>query len=109
MKKKILFPLLILPLAGGWYWWSASHTVKTDPAGEMKIATVDQGPVKLVVMASGRISPNYEVDIKCKASGQVINLPFDVSDLVKQGDLVLELDPIDEKRHVAQMQGDLTT
>src|SRR3954465_13408884 len=83
MKKKILLPLLILPIAGGWYWWNAAHATKVDPAAEMKLAAVDQGPVKLVVMASGRISPNYEVDIKCKASGEVVKLSFDVSDFVK--------------------------
>jgi HlyD family secretion protein len=71
------------------------------------MATVDRGPVKLVVMASGRISANYEVDIKCKASGEVTNLPFDVSDVVKKGSLVLELDPIDEQRAVDQAKAAL--
>jgi len=28
-----------------------------------------------------------------QGSGEVINLPFDVSDIVKKGALVLELDP----------------
>src|SRR4051812_26670436 len=109
MKKKFWLPLLILPIAGGWYWWNAAHATKVDPAADMKLAAVDQGPIKLVVMASGRISANYEVDIKCKASGEVVKLPFDVSDFVKKGQLVLELDPVDEKRHVKQVQADLTT
>ena len=43
-----------------------------------------------------------KVDIKCKASGEVISLPFDVSDIVKKGERVMELDPIDEVRAVDQ-------
>src|SRR5215475_14381942 len=104
MKKRFLFPLLLVPIVGGVLWWSAAHTGKMDPAGKSRVVTVDRGPVKLVVMASGKISPNFEVDIKCKASGEVINLPFDISDFVKKGELVLELDPIDEQRLVDQQK-----
>src|SRR5207253_380082 len=40
------------------------------------------------------------VDIKCKASGQITKLPFDISDSVKKGQLLVELDPVDEQRGV---------
>ena len=45
--------------------------------------------------------------IKCKASGQIVSLPFDISDEVKQGDLLLKLDPVDEERNVRQAQVNL--
>jgi HlyD family secretion protein len=44
------------------------------------------------------------VDIKCKASGEVVKLPFDVSDSVKKDDLLVELNPIDEERVLRQAQ-----
>jgi hypothetical protein len=50
---------------------------------------------------------NLEVDIKCKASGEVIKLPFDISDAVKKGELLVELDPIDEERRVKLAEADL--
>jgi RND family efflux transporter MFP subunit len=43
---------------------------------------------------------NLDVDIKCRASGEVKKLPFDVSDKVKTGDLLFELDPTDMQRVV---------
>jgi HlyD family secretion protein len=109
MKKKWLLAGLVLVLgAAGAAWYSTNRLrAAVSGAGETKIVTVDRGLVRPVVTATGRIAANYEVDIKCKASGEVINLPFDVSDAVKKGALVLELDPRDEQRRVDQMQAAL--
>ncbi|MBU1023060.1 efflux RND transporter periplasmic adaptor subunit [bacterium] len=71
------------------------------PATEVK---VERGPISLSVSSSGRIVSNLDVEIKCKASGEVIALPFDVSDKVSKGDLVVELDPVDENRNVKKSQ-----
>ena len=43
------------------------------------------------------MASNLDVDIKCKAGGEIIKLPYDVSERVKKGDLLVELDPIDEQ------------
>ena len=106
-KKKLLFMLLLVPIAGGWFWWNGTR-VAAPPSDGIRIVTADRGTVRSIVMATGRVSANYEVDIKCKASGVVITLPFDVSDIVKKGALVLELDPIDEQRHVDQQKAALS-
>jgi HlyD family secretion protein len=89
---------------GGTVWWKGAHPAPAAEKATLNIVTVDRGTVRQVVNATGKISSNYDVDIKCKASGEVISLPFDVSDVVKKGELVLELDPIDEQRRVAQME-----
>jgi len=47
---------------------------------------------------------NLDVAIKCKASGEVVAVPRDVSDEVKEGDLLVELDPVDEKRRVKRAE-----
>ena len=52
---------------------------------------------------------NFDVQIKCKASGQVIKLPYDVSDYVKKDSLLVELDPVDEKRSVEQAKVSLSS
>ncbi len=108
VKKKWLVLTGLVVVAGGWYWWHSAHAVVPEAGGEVKIVAVDKGPVKQVVMASGKISANYEVDIKCKASGEVVSLPFDESDFVKKGSQVLQLDPVDEQRAVDQATGALT-
>lgn len=54
--------------------------------------------------ASGPVVSNLEVEIKCKATGEVIELPYDISARVKKGDLLLKIDPVDEERSVQQAQ-----
>jgi HlyD family secretion protein len=110
MKKKKLFlaGLAFMLVGGAVAWYSTKGLRPATAAVETRIVTVDRGLVRPVVTATGKIAANNEVDIKCKASGEVINLPFDVSDVVKKGELVLQLDPIDEKRRVAQQEAALT-
>lgn len=67
---------------------------------EKKSAVVERKSIKLQVESTGRVVSNLDVDIKCKASGEVIALPFDISDKVIKDDLVAELDPVDEERNV---------
>ena len=63
---------------------------------------VEKGSIRTVVSCTGQVVSNLDVEIKCKASGEVINLPFDISDRVKKGDLIVEIDPVDEQRKVNQ-------
>lgn len=65
---------------------------------EFETAEVVVGDVSLAVNAAGTVFANREVEIKAKASGEIIELPFDVGDQVMKGDLLAKLDPVDEKR-----------
>lgn len=67
-------------------------------------AKVERGNIRLEVSSVGIVQSNLDVEIKCKASGEIISLPYDVSDPVKEGDLLVELDPVDEERNVRQAE-----
>ena len=54
---------------------------------------------------TGKVVSNLDVDIKCKASGTVKTLPYDISDAVKKGDVIVEIDPVDMNRIVTQSEG----
>ncbi|MGN6370422.1 MAG: efflux RND transporter periplasmic adaptor subunit [Phycisphaerae bacterium] len=58
-------------------------------------AVVTRGDVEKSVESSGKVVANLEVDIKCRASGEVTTLPFDISQKVKKGDVLCQLDPTD--------------
>jgi HlyD family secretion protein len=105
-KKTLIIGVLVLALAGGGYWWYTRQAAATAAAGAevTEIAEVFRGPLIESVQSTGRVVSNQDVDIKCKASGQVINLPADISDHVKKGDLLMELDPVDQQRTVQQSQ-----
>jgi RND family efflux transporter MFP subunit len=100
-KKYIIILLGIAVIAVGYFLSLSSNHVASETE-EWSNAQVEKGPIRLTVSCTGRVVSNLDVEIKCKASGEVIKLPFDVSDQVKKGDLVVELDPVDEQRKVKQ-------
>jgi HlyD family secretion protein len=102
-RRLVLIPLLVLVVVGGGgCWWWQSSSAASAAANAPIFATVTTATVQRAVTASGTVAANLDVAIKCKASGIVSRVPFDISEPVKKGDLVLELDPIDEQRSVNQ-------
>jgi HlyD family secretion protein len=108
-KRKIGVVVAAVVLAGG----VGSYLLFGGGSGQAAtVATtstaVERGNIRQVVACSGRVVANFDVDIKCKASGQITKLPHDVSDMVKQGDLLVELDPVDEQRVLHQAEVSLS-
>jgi HlyD family secretion protein len=109
MKKFIIILLLVCAVAAGWYYGINNKVeVGQQDKPDWKTIPVERGFIRMVVESTGRVVPELEVEIKCKASGEVINLPVDVSDRVKKGDLLVQLDPDDEKRSVERAEVALT-
>ncbi len=101
MKKIFRVILVIIIMAAG-AWWFITWRNSSAPVehSEPVEHTVELGSIVQTVESSGVVAANLEVEIKCKASGEVINLPCDISDTVAEGDLLVELDPVDELRNV---------
>ena len=100
-KRYIIFILTAVVITVGYYWSRNSKNVKRETP-EWSNAHVTRGSIRLAVSCTGRVVSNLDVEIKCKASGEIKKLPFDISDQVKKGDLLIELDPVDEQRKVKQ-------
>jgi len=81
-------------------WPKRSGTATAVDQGAASTAKAERGPIRMAVASTGRVISNLDVDIKCRASGEVIQLPKNVSDEVKVGDLLFELDPADMQRNV---------
>lgn len=111
--KKFLFLVLILGACGAaaFYYYKKKQTDAAAAAAEgsqgPRTVEVTRDTIDLRVATTGKVVSNLDVEIKSKASGQVINLPFDVSDIVTSNALLCELDPVDESRNVAQRQAQL--
>lgn len=105
--KKLLVVIVLLALAGTGGWLYYRKTAKTEEKKPDPTAKVERGTVVDSVTADGKVVSNLDVEIKCKASGTIIRLPLDVSDSVKKGDLLVQLDPIDEERSVRQQEAAL--
>ena len=70
-------------------------------------AVAQKRELRLLVETTGQVIPNREIEIKCKASGEITKLTVDVSDRVSIGDLLLQLDPEKEERLVRQNEVNL--
>ena len=106
--KKFAGIIIVLLLAAGfyliYYYYGDNETGKELI---FKTAKVLKGDLEVKVSATGVVEPNFKVEVKSKASGEVLNFSFDEGDYVEKGQLLLQLDKSDELRSVAKVQADL--
>ena len=65
----------------------ASHDVDSS-----KLASAEVGTMVRSVVATGKVEPITKVEIKSKANGIIKSLPVDIDAVVKEGDVLAELD-----------------
>jgi multidrug efflux pump subunit AcrA (membrane-fusion protein) len=73
--------------------------------GEKGVARL--GTLVIPVTATGTVQSNSLIQVKSKASGQVLKIHVVEGQMVEQGKVLIELDPVDEKRNVESRQADL--
>ncbi len=102
MKKILILVILSAAIVtGGYFWLNKSANVKIETP-QWSTVQVKKGSIRDAVSCTGQVVSNLDVEIKCKAGGEIVKLPFDISDQVNKGDLLVELDPVDEQRKVKQ-------
>ncbi len=90
--KKLLFGLLAVVIAGGGIaWWAMPR--KIPPEERYVTEVVGRGPISQSVSANGTLNPVVLVSVGSQVSGIVKALHADFNDHVKQGQVLLELDP----------------
>jgi HlyD family secretion protein len=68
--------------------------------------SVTRGDIAVRVQATGIVEPINPVEIKSKASGQIIQMPVEVGTVVKRGDLLAQVDPRDVRNQFDQAMAD---
>lgn len=112
MKKFILFVVLLSACAAvtAYVYKQRTPGLSEEELGmnRPRFVEAERNTIDLRVATTGKVVSNLDVEIKSKASGQIIKLPYDVSDEITSGDLLCELDPVDELRNVAQREAQLS-
>jgi HlyD family secretion protein len=97
--------VVVLAAAGAFSFKALSHTpVKIDPE---KLTKVEKGDLARAVVATGKVEPTTQVEIKSKASGIIQSLPVNFGDIVHKGQVICELDKNDLTPKLRQAQASL--
>ncbi|MDZ7304169.1 MAG: efflux RND transporter periplasmic adaptor subunit [candidate division KSB1 bacterium] len=110
MKRKplIFSVLLVLVLVGGYLLWPRKSAEKNVMNGiPLRTATITRGDLTVLVSANGKVEPIRKVEVKSKASGQILMMPVEEGDRVKKGDLIARIDETDLRNAYEQAVADL--
>ncbi len=89
--------ILLLLGVGGYFGYKKLPDFKasggaTESAGRVTTAPAERKDIKFSVKAAGEIGPAEQVSVKPEINGKIEQLPVDLGDRVKKGDLLVTLD-----------------
>lgn len=110
MKKSGLFlcelclGLLCLGALAVFLWWGFFRTVE-----HVETEVLSRGDIENAVSAMGVVKPRHYVDVGVQVSGQIRRIAVQVGTTVKQGQLLMEIDPVMQRAVVDTHQAALSS
>ncbi len=102
MRRRILPALLAVALLA-----ACARSGAPVPVAEYELATAERGSLALTVEAAGVIEPVSTVELKSKASGEILEIAAETGDTVRRGALLVRIDPRTPRNRVAQAESQL--
>src|SRR4051812_40572123 len=95
MNKWIVIALLVG--VGGFFGYKKLPDFKSsksaaERSGQLSSAVVQRKDIRFNVKAAGEIGPAEQVSVRPEINGKIDELPVDLGDRVKKGDLLVKLD-----------------
>jgi macrolide-specific efflux system membrane fusion protein len=91
-RRTVLLALCLFPVIALCTW-----QVLPDGRSEAATVTVTRGDIESSVTALGTLQPRSYVDVGSQATGQIMKIHAQVGDQVKEGQLLVEIDPSTQK------------
>ena len=113
--RTLVILLVVAAIGAGGFWW-ASHSNsggakaqkrKGDMPVAVAVATVQKQDVGVELTALGTVTSTTTVTVRSRVDGQLDKVHFTEGELVKQGQLLAELDPRPYQAALTQAQGQL--
>jgi HlyD family secretion protein len=80
---------------------------KATGEGGLPVEAVARRDIRVTVEASGTIEPVDLVEVKSKASGQIVRMPVEIGSVVRKSDLLVQVDPRDVQNSYDQAEASL--
>ncbi|MCD5983770.1 MULTISPECIES: efflux RND transporter periplasmic adaptor subunit [Pseudomonas] len=91
-RRTVLAALCLFPVIAVCAW-----QILPDDHGKTHTVTVTRGSIESSVTALGTLQPRSYVDVGSQATGQIMKIHVQVGDQVKEGQLLVEIDPSTQK------------
>jgi len=97
MKFFSIFAVLVGLSAGGYYIWKKGPSLEqpSPASNRTTTAVVESRDIRFVVNAAGDIGPADQVSVRPEVNGRIAELPVDIGDKVRKGELLCRLDDKD--------------
>jgi HlyD family secretion protein len=105
--KKVVLITGALALAGAGVYFARTRPAEKTSQRELPTAEAKRMDMEIVAEASGLLEPIRVVEVKSKASGEVLRVLVETGSRVEQGALLAEIDPRDVQNALTQAEADL--
>ena len=104
--KRSIFAVIVVAVAAGGTYLFNKRTGKPETP-KFRTATIDQGAITQVVLATGTLQPVITVTVGTQVSGTVLERKADFNDHVTKGQVLLRLDPANLEARLRQARAQL--
>ena len=114
--RRALWLMVIVLAVVGIAWWVHTRPSPQPPSGRfggggapmpVVAATAQQGEINVLLNGLGTVTPLATVTVRTQISGQLMRVGFKEGQMVKEGDLLAEIDARPYEQQLANAQGQL--
>jgi HlyD family secretion protein len=108
MNRKILILTIVIAALAVVFLLRNTQLITNSPSYSYETAVIDRGDIAAYILASGTVNPVNTVDVVAQVSGVVNQIYADFNSVVKQGEILAQIDPALYELQVRQTEATLS-